>query len=64
MIGVVLDRPAAGLLAILRKKGLIALSAGETVLRLVPPLIVTREECEKALKIIESGLKELNKESK
>ena len=64
MIGVVLDRPAAGLLAILRKKGLIALSAGETVLRLVPPLTVTRAECEKALKIIESGLKELNKESK
>jgi acetylornithine aminotransferase len=64
MIGVVLDRPAAGLLAILRKKGLIALSAGETVLRLVPPLTVTRAECEKALKIIETGLKELNKESK
>lgn len=61
MLGVVLDRPAGGLLAILRKKGMIALSAGETVLRLVPPLIVTREQCEKAVKLIDAALKELLK---
>jgi predicted acetylornithine/succinylornithine family transaminase len=60
MIGVVLDRPASELLPLLREKGLIALSAGETVLRLVPPLIVTREECETALEIIESALKKIS----
>ena len=59
MIGVVLDRPAGELVGILRSKGLIALSAGETVLRLVPPLIVRREDCEKALRIIDAGLKAL-----
>src|SRR5690606_8666594 len=56
MIGVVLDRPAADLLSILNELGMIALSAGETVLRLLPPLTVTREECDLALKIIEQGL--------
>ena len=60
MIGVVLDRPASELLPLLREKGLIALSAGETVLRLVPPLIVSRQECESALKIIESALKKIS----
>ncbi len=59
MIGVVLDRPAGELVGVLRSKGLIALSAGETVLRLVPPLTVRREECVKALRLIEAGLKEI-----
>ena len=59
MIGVVLDRPAAELLPILRRKGLVALSAGETVLRLVPPLIVSRAECEKAITLIDSAFKEI-----
>ena len=59
MIGVVLAFPAGELLGILRSKGLIALSAGENVLRLVPPLIVTREQCDKALELIDAGLAEL-----
>jgi len=56
LIGVVLDRPASGLLPILNELGMIALTAGETVLRLLPPLIVNREECDLALEIIEQGL--------
>lgn len=63
MIGVVLAFPAGELLGILRSKGLIALSAGETVLRLVPPLIVTREQCDRAFDIIDSGLAELSARS-
>ncbi len=52
MIGVVLDRPASEFLPKLEEKGLIALSAGETVLRLLPPLTVTKAEVDKALSIM------------
>ena len=56
MVGLLLDRPAGSILAILREKGMIALSAGETVLRLVPPLTVTQAECEKAIELIDQAL--------
>ena len=56
MVGLLLDRPAGSILAILREKGMIALSAGETVLRLVPPLTVTQDECEKAIGLIDQAL--------
>lgn len=58
MVGAILDQPAGPVLAILRKNGMIALSAGETVLRLVPPLTVAREECERALALIDEALTE------
>lgn len=58
MLGAILDEPAGGVLAILREKGMLALSAGETVLRLVPPLTVTRAECEKALALIDEAMTE------
>lgn len=60
MIGVVLDSSAAPLQKILMKYNLITLTAGETVLRLVPPLIITEKECEEALAAIEKGLKEFS----
>ena len=56
MLGLLLDRPAASTLAVLREQGMIALSAGETVLRLVPPLTVTQEDCEKAIALIDQAL--------
>ena len=59
MIGLLLDRPAGSVLASLRAKGMIALSAGETVLRLVPPLTVTQEDCEKAIELIDQALAEV-----
>lgn len=59
MIGVQLDREASVILPGLLKRGLIALSAGETVLRLLPPLNVSTEEIDKALDIIEQELAEL-----
>ena len=58
MIGVVLDFPAKEILPVLREKGLVALSAGEVVLRLLPPLIVKREDCDKAVRIISAAFKE------
>ena len=58
MLGIVLDFPAKDILPVLREKGLVALSAGEVVLRLLPPLIVKREDCDKAVRIIGAAFKE------
>lgn len=59
MVGIVLDRPAAPLLALLRREGLLVLAAGETVLRLLPMLLVTQEQIDDAVAIIEKVLKTL-----
>lgn len=53
MIGLVLDRPAGELLPKLREQGLIALSAGENVLRLLPPLVISKDDADEALAIME-----------
>ncbi|MCQ2379742.1 MAG: aspartate aminotransferase family protein [Victivallaceae bacterium] len=56
MIGVVLDRPAGDLRSVLLEHRLVVLTAGETVLRLLPPLVVTREQADDALGRIAAGL--------
>lgn len=56
MLGVVLDTPAGPLSKLLLQKGLITLTAGETVLRLLPPLTITRDEADEALGLIADGL--------
>ena len=57
MIGVVLDRPAGALSGEILKQKMVTLTAGETVLRLLPPLILTREEADTGLERIAAGLK-------
>ena len=59
MLGVLLERPAGDILPLLRDKGLLALSAGETVLRLLPALTVTRDEADEAIRIIDDVFKTL-----
>lgn len=61
MIGIVLDHPAGALSGLLMEKGLVTLTAGETVLRLLPPLVITREEADAGLAVIEAGLAEYAK---
>ena len=56
MIGAALDGNTSELLPELRKKGLLALSAGENVLRLLPPLTVTEKEIDQALELIEETI--------
>ena len=57
MVGLVLDRPAGPLSgALLEKQHLVTLTAGETVLRLLPPLIVTRDEVDDAVTRIAAEL--------
>ena len=64
MLGVVCDRPAAELIPLLLDAGLIALTAGETVLRLMPPLNVSREEAETALSIMDKVFADFNEKIK
>lgn len=49
MIGVVLDREAATLAGLCLKRNLVVLTAGETVLRLLPPLNLTRAEADEGI---------------
>lgn len=49
MIGIELELPIQEVLANLREEGLLALSAGTNVLRLLPPLTVTYEELEEGI---------------
>ncbi|MBI1964224.1 MAG: aspartate aminotransferase family protein, partial [Candidatus Rokubacteria bacterium] len=52
LIGVELDRPAGPVVDACRDAGLLALTAGERVLRLTPPLIVEPADCARALAIV------------
>jgi predicted acetylornithine/succinylornithine family transaminase len=63
LIGVELDAPAKKLVDECLKKGLIVGTAGENVLRVLPPLIATQEEVQEALSIIESALEVFKHES-
>jgi acetylornithine aminotransferase len=60
MIGVLLDVPVKPLIQSLAEKGMIVLPAGDTVLRLVPPLNVKSAEIDEALEMINEALAELH----
>ena len=53
MLGVEVDLVAKEILAACLKKGLIIGTAGEKVLRFLPPLIVSKEEIDEAGEILE-----------
>ncbi|MBI3179869.1 MAG: aminotransferase class III-fold pyridoxal phosphate-dependent enzyme, partial [Deltaproteobacteria bacterium] len=56
MVGIELDRPAKPVLAQCRELGLLATAAGDTVVRLLPPLVVTPGEVDQAVEILASAL--------
>ncbi len=60
MIGILFDVPVKPLITALAEKGMIALPAGESVLRLVPPLNVKPSEIDEALEMIEEALAEMH----
>jgi predicted acetylornithine/succinylornithine family transaminase len=49
LLGAVLDRPAGPVVDALRERGLLAVTAGPDVLRLLPPLVVSEAEVDQAL---------------
>jgi len=56
LVGADTERPASELTAAALERGLVALTAGEHVLRLAPPLVVTGEQVDRALTIIGEAL--------
>lgn len=54
--GIVLDRPAAPVVAAARALGLLLVAAGPDVVRLLPPLVVTEEELDEGLAILAEAL--------
>lgn len=59
LVGVELDRPVKPLLAAARQRGVLVINAGENVLRLCPPLIISKEEIDTAVEVIAECLKQL-----
>jgi predicted acetylornithine/succinylornithine family transaminase len=62
LLGLVLDVPAAPLQKKLQEKGLLVLATAGNVLRLLPPLNVTKEEIDQALKLMGEACVELHAE--
>jgi predicted acetylornithine/succinylornithine family transaminase len=56
MVGIVTDTDVNAVIAAARKKGLIVLSAGEGVVRLLPPLIVSKQEIDQAVAVLHQVL--------
>ena len=52
LVGLDLDRPTGGVIAACRERGLLVLSAGDTVLRLTPPLVVEEADVDRAVTVI------------
>lgn len=61
MIGVALDRDTKAALSAAKAKGLLILSAGETVLRFYPPLNVTDAELEEGVGILDAVMTDMEK---
>ena len=61
MVGIESDIPLPSLLKELRANCLLALPAGENVLRLLPPLTASKSEIDEAVQILQSTLKEFSK---
>ena len=62
LLGLVLDVPAAAMQKKLQEKGMLALATAGNVLRLLPPLNVTKEEIDQALNLIAETCVELHDE--
>lgn len=62
LLGLVLDVPALPLQKKLQEKGMLALATAGNVLRLLPPLNVSQEEIDQALKLIGEASAELHDE--
>ncbi len=57
MMGIQLNCNSSDIISSCRENGLLLVGAGSTVIRLVPPLIVSEEEIDRAMGILESAIK-------
>ncbi|WP_319530550.1 aspartate aminotransferase family protein [uncultured Cohaesibacter sp.] len=60
LLGLKLTMPPAELLAACREEGMLAVPAGDNVLRIVPPLIIGQEEIDFAMNALEKALDKLS----
>jgi len=58
LVGLVIDRPAKELEQILARRGLLTVCTSNTVIRMLPPLIVTTRQINQAVKIIDKACAE------
>ncbi|MCX7045535.1 MAG: acetylornithine transaminase [Candidatus Sumerlaeota bacterium] len=59
MWGVVMERDCPDVVKLLLKRGVLGNVTAGNVIRIAPPLIITREECQKAVEALDSALTEL-----
>jgi acetylornithine aminotransferase/acetylornithine/N-succinyldiaminopimelate aminotransferase len=57
ILGIEVAVPARGIVAACMERGLLVLTAGDNVVRLVPPLILTEADVDQAVSILEAALK-------
>lgn len=60
MIGIETSASLSRLVEAARQKGMIILTAGENVIRLLPPLTISREEIQQGIAILKEVFSELD----
>nr|WP_292163619.1 aspartate aminotransferase family protein [Butyrivibrio sp.] len=59
MQGLVFDRPVANIIVSAMDKGLILINAGPSIIRFVPPLVISKDDVDKMIEILDSCLREI-----
>ncbi|KAF0474123.1 acetylornithine and succinylornithine aminotransferase [Gigaspora margarita] len=63
ILGIQFTKDPSGMVKLARERGLLIITAGNNTVRIIPPLILTREEAEKGVTILEECTKIFEKES-
>ncbi|CAG8639024.1 36245_t:CDS:2, partial [Gigaspora margarita] len=63
ILGIQFTKDPSGMVKLARERGLLIITAGNNTVRIIPPLILTREEAEKGVTILEECMKIFEKES-
>jgi acetylornithine/succinyldiaminopimelate/putrescine aminotransferase len=58
MLGIELKCEVQGVIAKTMARGVLILNAGRTVIRFLPPLVITKEQIDKALAAVDAALEE------
>jgi acetylornithine/N-succinyldiaminopimelate aminotransferase len=63
MQGLVLDRPVADIINMALSKGLVLINAGSDIIRFVPPLVITKQDVDNMIAILDECLAATSKDS-